>query len=181
MGIARSFVPLILWAWGTLPLMATAAWGGLRALEVPRLAAVLAAGALCTNPWLLGWQSKGRVTDPPALAWLVVCAGLVAMSGRNRALLVPAVVAAGLAMGGKTTVLPNLVLVLAIGLWAGWRARGTRNEGPVRPLLIAALVATGVGAFWYLRNLVEHGSPFWPLIATPWGDPRPPAVEIQSA
>src|SRR3954464_3413469 len=174
MGIARSFVPLTLWSWVTLALMATAAWGGLRALEVPRLAAGLAAGALCTNPWLLAWQSNGSVPDPPALAWLVVCAGLVAMSSRNRALLVPAVVAAGLAIGGKTTVLPNLLLVLAIGLWAGWRARAL----PVRPLLIAALVATGVGAFWYLRNLVDHGSPFWPLVAAPWGDPLPRSVEL---
>jgi hypothetical protein len=87
------------------------------------------------------------------------------------------VVAGGLAMGGKTTVLPNLVLVLAIGLWAGRRAR----QLPVRPLAIAAVVATGIGAFYYLRNLVTHGSPFWPLIATPWGDPVPFAVKIQSA
>src|SRR4051812_8023318 len=177
MGIGRSFVPLILWPWVTLALTATAAWGGLRALDVPRMAAGLAAAALCTNPWLLGWQSNGSVTDPPALAWLVVCAGLTAMSRHNRALLVPAVVAAGLAMGGKTTVLPNLVLVLALGLWSGWRARAL----PVRPLLGATVVATGVGAFWYLRNLFEHGSPFWPLIAAPWGDPLPRAVELQSA
>src|SRR4051794_36806478 len=174
MAIARSFVPLMLWPWITLTLTATAAWAGLRALEVPRVAAGLAAAALCTNPWLLGWQSNGSITDPPALAWLVVCAALVAMSRRNRALLVPAVVAAGLALGGKTTVLPNLVLVLAIGLWAGWRAR----ELPVRPLLIAALVATGVGGVWYLRNLFEHGSPFWPLVAAPWGDPLPQSVQL---
>src|SRR5213079_1159211 len=100
MGISRSFVPLVLWPWITLTLMAAAAWGGLRALDVPRPAAGLAAAALCTNPWLLGWQSNGSVTDPPALAWLVVCAGLTAMSRRNAALLVPAVVAAGLAVGG---------------------------------------------------------------------------------
>ena len=177
MGIARSLVPLILWPWILLALTAAAAWAGLRALDVPRAAAGLAAAALCTNPWLLAWQSNGSITDPPALAWLVVCAALVAMSARTRALLVPAVVAAGLAMGGKTTVLPNLLLVLAIGLWAGWRARTL----PVRPLAIAAVVATGIGAFYYLRNLVTHGSPFWPLIATPWGDPVPYAVKIQSA
>jgi hypothetical protein len=177
MGISRSFVPLILWPWITLALTAAGGFGGLRALGVPRLAAGLAAAALATNPWLLGWQSNGSITDPPALAWLVVCAGLVAMSRHNRALLVPAVVAAGLSMGGKTTVLPNLVLVLALGLSAGWRAR----QLLVRPLVAATAVATGVGAFWYLRNLVEHGSPFWPLIATPWGDPVPYAVKIQSA
>jgi hypothetical protein len=176
MGIARSFVPLILWPWVTLTLTAAAAWAGLRALDVPRLGAGLAAAALCTNPWLLGWQSNGSVTDPPALAWLVVCAALTAMSRRNPGMLVPAVVAGGLAIGGKTTVLPNVLLVLAIGLWATWRA----GRLPVRPLLVATVAAAGVGGFWYLRNLFDHGSPFWPLVAAPWGDPRPPAIEIQS-
>jgi hypothetical protein len=174
MAIARSFVPLILWPWITLTLTATAAWAGLRALDVPRLPAGLAAAALCSNPWLLGWQSNGSVTDPPALAWLVVCAALVAMSRRNPGLLVPAVVAAGLAIGGKTTVLPLLVLVLAIGLWAGWRARRL----PLRPIAVAAVLATGIGGFWYLRNLVTHGSPFWPLVAAPWGDPLPHSVQL---
>jgi hypothetical protein len=177
MAIARSFVPLILWPWILLALTAAAAFGGLRALAVPRLAAALAAAALVTNPWLLGWQSNGSVTDPPALAWLVVCAALVAMSRRNPALLVPAVVAAGLSLGGKTTVLPELVLVLAIGLWAAWRAR----QLPVRGLALATVVAAGVGGFWYLRNLVEHGSPFWPLVAAPWGDPLPHSVQIVKA
>jgi hypothetical protein len=176
MGIARSFVPLILWPWITLTLTATAAWGGLRALDVPRAAAGLAAAAVCTNPWLLAWQSNGSVTDPPALAWLVVCAALTAMSRKNATLLAPAVVAGGLAIGGKTTVLPNVMLVLAIGLWVAWRA----GRLPVRPLVLAAVAATGVGAFWYLRNLVSHGSPFWPLVAAPWGDPLPHSVEIQS-
>jgi hypothetical protein len=177
MGIARSMVPLILWPWITLTLMATAAWAGLRSLGVPRIAAALAAAALCSNPWLLAWQSNGSVTDPPALAWCVVCAALTAMSLRNRALLVPAVVAGGLAIGGKTTVLPTVLLVLALGFWAGWRAR----ELPLKPLAAATVVALWVGAFWYLRNLVQHGSPFWPLVAAPWGDPVPPAVDVQSA
>jgi hypothetical protein len=177
MGIARSFVPLVAWPWITLTLTATGAWAGLRALEVPRIAAGLAAAALCTNPWLLAWQSNGSVTDPPALAWLVVCAALTAMSRRNRALLAPAIVAGGLAIGDKTTALASVLLVLAIGLWAGWRVR----QLPTKALAMATVVATGVGAFWYLRNLVLHGSPFWPLIATPWGDPVPPAVDVQSA
>jgi hypothetical protein len=173
MGIARSFVPLILWPWVTLTLTALAAWAGLRSLDVPRPAAGLAAAALCTNPWLLGWQSNGSVTDPPALAWLVVCAALTAMSRRNAGLLAPAVVAGGLAIGCKTTVLPYTLLVLAAGLWYAGRER--RLEA--RPLLIAGVAAVGVGCFWYLRNLVDHGSPFWPLVAAPWGDPVPHSVE----
>src|SRR3954454_13163028 len=117
MGIARSFVPLILWPWFTFTIMATSAWAGLRALGATRATAGFAAAALCTNPWLLAWQSNGSVPAPPALAWLLTCAGLTAMSRQRPALLVPAVVAGGLAIGGKTTVLPYTLLVLAIGLW----------------------------------------------------------------
>jgi hypothetical protein len=43
---------------------------------------------------------------------------------------------------------------------------------------VLALLAAGlVGAGWYLRNLVTHGSPFWPIVATPWGDPVPESIK----
>src|SRR5437763_2639927 len=80
MGIARSFVPLMLWSWVTLGLTAASAWLGLRSLGVARLAAGLAGVALCTSPWLLAWQSNGSVTDPPALAFLASCGALCAAS-----------------------------------------------------------------------------------------------------
>jgi hypothetical protein len=176
MGIARSFVPLILWPWVTFTIMATSAWAGLRSLGATRATAGFAAAAFCTNPWLLAWQSNGSVTDPPALAWLVTCAGLTAMSRQRPALLVPAVVAGGLAIGGKTTVLPYTLLVLAIGLWPQLRKR----QLPARALTMATVLALIVGGFWYLRNLVTHGSPFWPIVATPWGDPVPPSVDVQN-
>jgi hypothetical protein len=174
MGVARSLVPLVLWPWVTLALTATAVWGGLRELAVPRAAVGLAAAALCTNPWLLGWQFNGSVTDPPSLAWLVVCAALTVMSRRRPALLAAAVVAGGLAVGGKTTVLPYTLLVLGLGIWHAARAR----QLAARPLLLATVAATGVGGFWYLRNLFAHGSPFWPIVAAPWGDPLPHSVEL---
>jgi hypothetical protein len=171
MGIARSYVPIVLLPWLTLALTATSAWAGLRALGTTRAAAGLAAAALCTNPWLLGWQSNGSVTDPPALAWLTACAALCALGRQRPALLAPAIVAGGLAIGCKTTVLPFTLVVLALGLW------GARRRLPARAILLATAAATLVGGVWYLRNVVAHGSPFWPIVATPWGDPVPESVK----
>jgi hypothetical protein len=171
MGIARSFVPLVLWPWLALALTAASAWAGLRALGVTRVAAGLAAAALCTSPWLLAWQSNGSVTDPSALAFLTACAALCAMSRARPALLGPAIVAGGLAVGCKTTVLPFTLLVLGLALWSA------REQLPRRAIAIATGAATLVGGVWYLRNLLAHGSPFWPIVATPWGDPVPDSVK----
>jgi hypothetical protein len=176
MGISRSFVPLTLvpWAWYFLTL--AGGWAGLRALGIGTLARVLAIAALCTSPWLLAWQSNGSVTDPAALAWLVTCAALCALShSEGPLLLAPALVAGGLSLGCKTTTLPMVVLVLGLGLWA---ARGPSLRAVVRPLGVAFGAALTVGGVWYLRDLVTRGSPFWPIIAAPWGDPVPASISV---
>jgi hypothetical protein len=76
---------------------------------------------------------------------------------------------AGLAIGTKPTTMPLLALVVTVTLLV-MRERLTPL---VRPLALATAVAFFVGGSWYLRNLVEHGSPIWPFAATPWGDPVP--------
>jgi hypothetical protein len=170
-GIARSFVPALLVPWLAIALSATSMVAGLRALGVTRIACALAALACCTSPWLLGWQSNGSLTDGPALAWLLACGALCAASRERPGLLGPAIVAAGLAIGCKTTVLPLAAVVLAATLWT-LRRRLPRWEW----LAATTLTALAVGGVWYVRNLVTHGSPFWPIVATPWGDPVPPLV-----
>jgi hypothetical protein len=174
MGISKSYVPIVLWPWLTLGLTVAAGWVGLRELVVPRIAAVAAFTALCSVPWVLAWQSNGSITDPPALAWLVVCAALCMLARERTVLLVPAILAAALSVGTKTTVVPLAVLVLGVALWT--------CRASLRPLLkpLALAVAAGllVGGGWYLRNLFDHGSPFWPIVATPWGDPVPASVEM---
>ena len=78
-------------------------------------------------------------------------------------------VATGLAIGTKTIALPLGVVILIAGL-----VLHRRNLRPMaRPLVVGFAVFLVVGAFWYLRTFVEHGSPFWPWAAAPWGDPVP--------
>jgi hypothetical protein len=177
MGIARSFVPFLLWPWVTLAMTAAAGWGGLRALGVPRLARGLAVGALCSSPWLLGWRSHGAITDPAALAWLVCAAALCVLARERPPLLAPALLAAGLAVGVKTTAVPLAVFMMAVALWTG-RARLRAVRGP---LAAAAVGAIGVGLVWYARNLISHGSPFWPFVAAPGSDPVPHYIDLAKA
>lgn len=172
--IARSFVPFLLWPWLTLLIAACAGWSGLRALRVSPLARGLAVAALCTSPWLLAWQSHGTMTDPAALCWLVCGAALFALGGDKPGLLAPALLAIGLSVGVKTTTLPLGLLVVALGLW-GSRRHLRDVRGPLGAALVGLLA---VGGVWYVRNLIDHGSPFWPIVATPWGDPVPRFIEL---
>jgi hypothetical protein len=172
LGIAHSFLPPTLLAVGVLVLIGVAAWAGCRALGAPRPAAALAAGALVAAPAAIAAGRTGAALDPVALAWVATCAALCAASPRRPALLAPALVAGGLAIGTKTTALPLTVIVLAAALWAG-RAQLRRLALPVG---VAGAVACVVGLFWYGRDLVEHGSPFWPFLSLPGGDPLPLAV-----
>jgi hypothetical protein len=128
----------------------------------------LAVAAMLTAPQVVRQLNEPQ-TDLPALAWLACLAGLATGAGRRPALLVPAVVAAGLAVGTKPSTGPMAVAALAIGAYlardrlrplAGW-------------LALASAGAVVVGGIWYLRNLVDHGSPLWPFAPGPWGDPSP--------
>src|SRR3954447_219437 len=176
MGLSHSYVPIVLWPWVTFALTVAAGWVGLRALEVPHKAAAAAIAALCSVPWLLAWQSNGSITDPPALAWLVVCAALCALARDRPVLLAPAVLAAALSIGTKTTVVPMAVVVLAAALWS----MRSRLRTLAKTLALATAAGLLVGGGWYLRNLFEHGSPFWPIVAAPWGDAVPKSVETVS-
>jgi hypothetical protein len=163
LGIAHGFGAAILWAPAMAALAGFAGFTGLRLLGATRLVAGLGVAAVLLIP-ILAALYVGPHTDVGALAWLTCCGTLVA--ARQPRLLAPALVAAGLAIGAKTTTAP---LVLAIGVL------GVRP--PLRPrgaLLAAGAVALVVGGLWYVRDLVLHGSPFWPFIAAPWGDPVPP-------
>lgn len=167
-GIARSFVPLAVWMPVMLALAGLALWQGLRSLEVPPVVALLAVAALVTLP-LAVRELNEPSNDVPALAWLACAAALCAGARRHPALLAPALLAGGLALGTKTTTLVPLAASLAI---AAWSVR--RRLAPLAlPLGLALVGAVAVGGIWFIRDVVLYGSPLWPHVALPWGEPRP--------
>jgi hypothetical protein len=172
-GISRSFPPLVLWNPAMLLLLGLASWVTVRNLSVPRGAAMLAVAAVVTLP-LCVHQLNEPQTDLPAFAWLACVAALSTGASRTPLLLAPAIVAAGLAVGTKTTPAVLVAASLGIGLYLA-----RRRLRPLVPwLALASAVALAVGGIWYVRNLVQHGSPLWPFAATRWGDPRPRFLEL---
>ena len=167
-GIGRSFAAISLWNPLMLALLVIAGWSGLRSLGVARAVAAVAVAAVATSPLLVS-QLNTFTTDISALAWLVCCGALCAASLRAPGLFVCAVLAAGLAIGTKTTAAP-LAAVCVIAAAVALRGRIRPLAGPLAAALVAAAI---VGGLWYLRNLIEHGSPFWPFLAAPWGDDVP--------
>ncbi|PTL59922.1 hypothetical protein [Paraconexibacter algicola] len=171
-GITHSLVPMSVWSPMLWALAALAAVCGLRALGVDRLVTGVATAALLTMP-LVAVQLGGPLTDLPALTWAVVCAALCAASTRRPSLLGPAIVAAGLAVGTKTT--PAPLLLLALGT-AAWHARASLLPLAARTLAPCVALGAVVGLAWMTRNLVDHGSPLWPFVEGPGSDPLPPAL-----
>jgi hypothetical protein len=167
-GISRGFAAPTLWTPALYLLLLAAGWVGLRAVRVPGALAGLGLAAVGTVPVLLQ-QLPTAGTDLPGVCWLAVCAALVACSARRPPLLAAALLAGGLAVGTKTTAVPLVVLALAGGVWL----HRSRLRGLAPSLLPALVAASVVGGLWYVRDLVEHGSPLWPFLSLPGGDPVP--------
>jgi hypothetical protein len=174
LAIGRSFVWAVLVTASMPVLFALAGWLGLRALGVDRAVRAVAVAAIAATPAVLASQSGGASLDPAALAWLASCGALCAVAVTTRAAepLAPALVAAGLAIGTKTTAAPLSLTLLLIG---GWILR-RRLRPLMRPLGAALALAVAVGGVWYIRNIVDHGWPLWPFSSAPWGDPRPEII-----
>ena len=170
--ISRGFAWPALWSALMLALLVASGWLGLRSLGAGRLASALGLAAVCTSP-LIADAVRTAGTDLPALAWLVTAGALVAASAGRPALMAPALLAAGLGIGTKTTVAPLALVVLVLAVVAH---RGRLREH--RALLVGAgLGAVVVGGTWYVRNWIGHGSPLWPLVALPGSDPLPDLVD----
>ncbi len=173
-GLAHTLVPAMLATPATLVLLVASVRVGLGELDLSPRLSWLAAAVAATLP-IVVVQLPGPNNDLPAAAWLVCAAALVAASWRRSPLLLaPALLAAGLAIGTKATPALLLGIVVAAGLW---RLRDQRAAvaAPRVALSICAAVVVALlsGGFWYLRDLVQHGSPLWPLQAFPGSDPVP--------
>jgi hypothetical protein len=167
-GISRGFAGPTLWSPMLYLLLLAAGSVGLRALRVPAVIGGLCVGVLGTVPVLLQ-QIPTAGTDLPGVCWLAVCGALVACSIERPRLLAAGVLAGGLAVGTKTTVAPEVVLVFLAG---GWVHR--RRLLGMSAWLGPAVVAAGVlGGLWYVRDFLDHGSPLWPFLSLRGGDPVP--------
>lgn len=178
MGLSQSFVPATLWMIASLALLALSLGVGLRRLGCATGVTLLAVAAVLAEPVLAEHLGKPK-NDLPAVAWLAACCALCACAvpwgGRaaRPRLLGPALAAAGLAVGAKTTTAPMVVIALGASLWT---CRGALR--PARVALAGGLVAaTAVGGLWYFRNLIAHGSPLWPFGDMLGGDPIPIYLE----
>ena len=173
LAISRSWVVASLSTPAAALLLGLATWVGLRAIGIARAPAGLAVAALLALPIVVA-QLGGPVNDVTVVAWLAACGALCAASLDGRpALLAPALVAAGLAFGTKTT--PALLLAILLAA-TGWHHRAAL-PALARPLALAGAAALAVGGVWAIRNLIEHGSPLWPFVATSFGDPLPPRLD----
>lgn len=172
-GIARSWIPLYLWNPALLVVLGLAAWSTFRHLDVPARAARLATAGVVAWPMAIHQLSEPQ-NDMPMLTWMACTTALAAGSRERPILLAPALVAAGLALGTKTTSLLVVVAALAVALYVN-RAQ-LRRLAPWLALGTAGFFA--VGGLWYVRNLFQHGSPFWPFSRGPWGDPGPRILEL---
>jgi len=73
--------------------------------------------------------------------------------------------AAGLALGSKYLGVVLFLLLMPLVF------AGSREKGRVADTLIFLAAAAGTGVFWYVRNLLETGSPFYPLGLNVFGIP----------
>ncbi len=169
MGLTASFAPVALWSAVGLGLLLAGGWLALRRLGVAAPGVALALAAVVVAPDFAA-ELNTPMNDGATLMWLVVTAALTVAAVPDRPRLYAiAVLAGALSIGTKTTGAPLVVLVLVVG---ALRMRRWSRAA----LALAAAAGLVAGGTWYVRNLIQHGSPFWPLLPGPFGDPVPASL-----
>jgi hypothetical protein len=177
---------LLLWPVFTAALLIAATVRTLRTLGCTWPIAALAGLTLSLIP-IVAEAVTSLKSDLPSTAWLAVGVALCARVtvGKARASLLPfAIVALAMAVGMKTTVAPIGLAALVIAFSSTSRHRGAGSSGPrlaTAGVAVAVVIGIITGGVWYLRNFVDHGSPLWPFVSLPGGDPLPTTLDYLSA
>ncbi len=165
-----SLSPLVNLGFLALALVAAAAIGRLSGAGLIAPAAV---AVVMLAPVMRGSQPGEAKDDVAVLALILAAAAVVASARGGFGAMAVAGVAIGMVAGVKVTGLAAAA-ALAVGAVA-LAPRGTRARGG----LIMALAAAATGATWYLRNLIETGSPL-PFVRLPgWDPPASPTLDGQ--
>lgn len=171
-GISSNVTPVLLWPSLLTLLLGLATVLALRSLGCRWVETALATAAVLLLP-LVYEAVTGLDSDLASITWVAVSVSLCVPVATGRAapeLLAFAIVALGLAVGIKTSVVPLGALALLAALVMA------RRRPRLPAIGISLLVALMVGGIWYLRNLAEHGSLLWPFVDLPGGDPLPQGI-----
>ncbi len=127
-------------------------YGAMRAVQVPRISALLGAGLAALTPWSV-WL--GVATVPEGWAGLLAAAALVLLADRRPAALTAAGAFSLVAALSRYEAWPIAAMVACV---AGWRAMKA-ERGERRGLTTAAALAALGPLAWMAWNAHAHGSP----------------------
>lgn len=173
MAFTRSDVLANLTAFLAVPLAMAATAGLARTLGATRDHAVLAGLVIGGTPAVLALSASTYV-DIWAMADVAAAAffgALALRSGRAAEIsVVLAGIAMGLAVGTKLSMAIPMATIAAVlvargGGAATWRARARAGA---RIAALIAVPALALGGYWYLKNLLIFGNPFWPFDLGPF-------------
>ena len=174
MAFTRSDVLANLTAWLALPLAMAATAGLARNLGASRSAAVLAGLLVGGTPAALALSASTYV-DLWAMADVAAaaCFAILALRTRGSAV-VPVVLAGmaiGLAVGTKASMaipMGAIALALVVAAVRGATPGTSRARAAIQIGLLVAVPAIALGGYWYAKNLVVFGDPFWPFHLGPF-------------
>jgi hypothetical protein len=146
-------------------------------LEIGQPRTVAAVSALAASSLgVLVMQSTTAYSDTFATLALLLAAWLLLRwwgeRGRDARIVVAIGLALGVAVGTKYSALPSAVPIVLAFAWGVWRFGGRRDRYGLehldarwarRQLALLALPLVAASIYWYARNAIEHGNPFYPV------------------